>query len=300
MIYRNVSPERAWGYTATMNRISHNNQPKAAVINDFSGFGRCSIAVSLPILSAMKVQCCAVPTAIFSNHTGFESFFVEDYTDRMESYVREWKKLDLRFGAIASGFLGSSRQIQIVEKFILDFRDENTSVVIDPVMGDYGRLYPTYKTETAVEMKSLVRYADILTPNLTEACILTGETYRESPDTQFLKGLCRKLTDNGGAQKIVITGLDRGDEIENFIYQKGDGFSEVTVKKAGEQRSGTGDVFSSIVTAGAVRGFDFTRSVELAADFIAKAIRRSAELEIPVTDGVCFEEILGELALIEK
>lgn len=273
---------------------SHNNQKKAAVFNDFSGFGRCSIAVSLPLMSALKVQCCAVPTAIFSNHTGFESFFVEDYTDRLSAYTTEWKKLNLRFDAIASGFLGSAEQISIVEKFISDFRDENTVVVIDPVMGDYGKLYPTYKVETARQMKSLVRHADILTPNLTEACILTGEVYRENPDRAFLEKICLDLSRNG-AEKIVITGLDNGDSICNFIYQKDKGFSEVCVKKSGLQRSGTGDVFSSIITACAVRKFDFTRSVEIAAEFVAKAIKRSTELDIPTTDGVCFEEILSDL-----
>ena len=273
---------------------SHNNQPKAAVFNDFSGFGRCSIAVSLPLLSALKVQCCAVPTAIFSNHTGFESFFVEDYTDRLNAYTTEWKKLGLRFDAIASGFLGSAEQISIVEKFISDFRDENTVVVIDPVMGDYGKLYPTYKVETARQMKSLVRHADILTPNLTEACILTGEVYRENPDRAFLEKICLELSENG-AGKIVITGLDNKNTISNFIYEKDKGFSEVSVKKSGLQRSGTGDVFSSIITACAVRKFDFTKSVEIAAEFVAKAIKRSTELDIPTTDGVCFEEILSDL-----
>ena len=273
---------------------SHNNQPKAAVFNDFSGFGRCSIAVSLPLISALKVQCCAIPTAIFSNHTGFESFFVEDYTDRLCDYTDEWKKLGLRFDAIASGFLGSAEQIDIVIRFIKSFRDENTTVVIDPVMGDHGRLYPTYKQETASRMKALIRHADILTPNLTEACILTDESYRENPDDDFLEMLCKKLSDCG-AKKIVITGLEKNGFIANFIYESDKGFFVVKNPKSGTQRSGTGDVFSSIITACAVRGFDFTRSVEIAADFVAKAIKRSEELCIPTTDGVCFEEILGEL-----
>lgn len=282
-----------------MNKISHNNQLKAAVINDFSGFGRCSIAVSLPILSAMKVQCCAVPTAVFSNHTGFESFVFHDYTDYMEAYIREWKKLDLRFGAITSGFLGSSRQIEIVMKFINDFRDKNTAVVIDPVMGDYGRLYPTYKVETAIEMKKLVGLADILTPNLTEACILTGEVYRENPDDAFLENLCLKLCDNGkGAGKIVITGLERKEGVMNFIFEEDKGFTALTLPRTGQQRSGTGDVFSSIITGCAARKIDFEQSVRLAADFVGKAIRRSDELDIPRTDGVCFEEILSILTEI--
>ena len=153
--------------------MSHNNQKKIAVINDFSGFGRCSIVVSLPIISALKVQCCAVPTSIFSNHTGFPEFFFDDYTDKMEQYIENWKKLDLEFEGIATGFLGSKEQIDIVKRFIEDFRTEQTIVVIDPVMGDYGKPYATYTKSMCEEMRQFVSYADILTPNLTEACILT-------------------------------------------------------------------------------------------------------------------------------
>ena len=123
--------------------VSHNNQKKVAVVNDFSGFGRCSIAVSLPILSVMKIQCCPVPTSIFSNHTGFDSYFFDDYTEKMESYIEEWKKLGLRFEGICTGFLGSERQIELVRRFLEDFTTENTCVLIDPVMGDYGKPYPT-------------------------------------------------------------------------------------------------------------------------------------------------------------
>lgn len=278
-------------------KISHNNQTKAAVINDFSGFGRCSIAVALPIVSAMKVQCCPVPTAVFSNHTGFDSFFSRDCTDLMESYISQWKRLDLQFDAIASGFLGSAEQIRIVGKFISDFSAPNTTVVIDPVMGDRGRLYPTYSVETARNMKILAKKAHILTPNLTEACILTGEVYNPDPDDDFLKKVCEKLWDNGsGAKKIVVTGLEKNGVISNFIFEEDKGFSSVSNSKTGETRSGTGDVFSSIITACAARKLDFTRSVELAAGFIAKAVKRSEELEIPITDGVCFEEFLLELA----
>lgn len=280
-------------------KISHNNQKKAAVINDFSGFGRCSIAVALPIISALKVQCCPVPTAVFSNHTGFESFFSRDCTDMMESYIYQWKKLDLRFDAVASGFLGSARQIRIVERFIENFRTENTTVVIDPVMGDRGRLYPTYSTETAVEMKNLVGKADILTPNLTEACILVGEVYREDPGEDLLKAICEKLWNNGsGAKKIVLTGIEKGGSISNFLFDESKGFSVISAKKTGETRSGTGDVFSSIITGCAARKIDFYRSVEIAAEFIAKAVKLSGEMELPLTDGVCFEELLGELTSI--
>ena len=124
--------------------MSHNRQKKIAVINDFTGFGRCSIAASLPIISAMKIQCCPLPTSIFSNHTGFDSFFFTDYTKHMNAYMDEWKKLDLRFAGILTGFLGSPEQIEIVKHFLGMFKTKDNITVIDPVMGDYGKLYPTY------------------------------------------------------------------------------------------------------------------------------------------------------------
>ncbi len=155
-------------------------QKKIAVINDISGFGRCSIAVSLPIISYLGVQCCPVPTSIFSNHTGYPHFFFDDYTDRMPAYIANWKKLGLTFEGITTGFLGSVRQIRIVKEFIREFSRENTLIIIDPVMGDNGRLYSTYTKELCEEMKQLTAYADILTPNLTECCNLTDTPYKDS------------------------------------------------------------------------------------------------------------------------
>ena len=141
--------------------MPHNHQKKIAVINDFCGFGRCSLAVSIPIISAMKVQCCPLPTSVFSNHTGFESFYYTDFTRHMESYADEWEKLNLKFSGILTGFLGSPTQIGIVEDFLRKFKSGDTITVIDPVMGDYGNLYPTYSPELARKMKNLVPYADM-------------------------------------------------------------------------------------------------------------------------------------------
>ena len=157
----------------------HNHQKKIALINDMTGFGRCSIAVALPVISMLRVQCCALPTAIFSNHTGFESFYYQDYTDHMQPSINEWKKLGLEFSGICTGFLGSARQIAIVSDFIRDFKRPDNLVIIDPVMGDYGKPYPTYTEEMCGEMKKLVEFADILTPNVTEACVLTDTPYKE-------------------------------------------------------------------------------------------------------------------------
>ena len=273
---------------------SHNHQKKIAVINDISGFGRCSIAVSLPIISMLKVQCCPLPTSIFSNHTGFPSFFFEDFTKNMEPYMEEWKKLDLQFNGISTGFLGSAEQIRIVQEFISEFKKEDTLVIVDPVMGDYGKTYSTYTEEMCQRMKELACKADILTPNLTEACILTDTPYKDDWKTAEVIALAEKLSAQG-PEKVVITGVSQKSYICNFCYEKGTEPSIVKTQKVGTQRSGTGDIFAAIISADAVNGVNFHDSVKRASLFIKRCILRSMELDIPVTDGVCFEEVLHTL-----
>ena len=198
---------------------NHNHQKKIAIINDMTGFGRCSIAVALPVISMLRVQCCALPTAIFSNHTGFKSFYYQDYTDHMQPSIDEWKKLDLQFSGICTGFLGSATQISIVSDFIRDFKRPDNLIIIDPVMGDYGRPYPTYTTEMCSNMKELVGYADILTPNVTEACILTDTPYKESGwHLSEIESMAAKLALRGPS-KIVITGIPQGQYVANFCYE---------------------------------------------------------------------------------
>ena len=235
-------------------------QRKAAVINDFASFGRCSLAVAIPILSAMKVQCCAVPTAIFTNHTGYPSFSWTDYTDHMDDYIREWLKLGLSFDAVQTGFLGSTAQIDFVLRFLEAFRRPGLVVAVDPVMGDYGKLYSTYNLELAQGMRRLLAVADILTPNLTEACVLAGREYDpEIPDAN-LSALSRELSEPNGA-KVVITGVPRGGALLNFVYERGRHPFVHGERKIGEDRSGTGDVFSSVVLGDAVNGRNFADSV---------------------------------------
>lgn len=274
--------------------VSHNNQKKIAVINDFCGFGRCSLTVSLPIISAMKIQCCPLPTSIFSNHTGYENFFYTDYTAHMDEYIDNWVKLGLRFDGILTGFLGSPEQIDIVKRFLHIFKTANNVTVIDPVMGDHGKLYSTYSPVLAKQMSSLLPYADIITPNLTEACILAGADFENSMGEEKLAGICERLY-GMGAKKIVISGIERGDELENFVFEHGKSAKIIKERKIGPSRAGTGDVFSSIIAADAVNGVDLTDSVRRASAFIAKVTRRSLELGLPVEDGICFEEFLGEI-----
>lgn len=275
--------------------MSHNNQKKIAVINDLSGFGRCSLAVSMPIISYMGIQSCPVPTSIFSNHTGFKEYFFDDYTDRIDDYIANWHKLDLKFEGILSGFLGSKKQIETVIHFIEEFRSDRTKVIIDPVMGDHGKIYATYTEEMCKEMNKLIAYADIITPNLTECCKLTKTRYKETGwKKKELYKMAEKLFEKG-PDKVVITGIPQGKFIANYLLEKGKEPKILRTYKAGMERSGTGDVFASIIASDAVNGVDFDRSVKKASNFVKKCIVKSMELDIPRTDGVCFEEILYTL-----
>lgn len=270
-------------------------QKKIAVVNDFTGFGRCSIAVALPIISAMKIQCCPLPTAILSGQTSFPGFFFDDYTPHMTDYIDHWEKLNLEFDGICTGFLGSKDQIDIVVEFLKKFKTKKTTVIIDPVMGDYGKLYSTYTQEMCHEMKRLIKYADVMTPNLTEACRLLDIPYPDkSLSSNELEDIARKLCLKG-PDKVVITGIQNDGNIQNFIYETGKPYTIIDVKKIGEDRSGTGDVFTSIVAANIVKQVDFTTSVKKATDFLSRAIDYTAKIGTPVYDGICFEEYLTEL-----
>lgn len=274
--------------------MNHNQYRKIATISDFSGFGRCSITAALPIISALKIQNCPLPTSIFSNHTGFDSFFKTDFTPHMQAYMDEWAKLDLRFDGILTGFLSSPEQVDLTLNFFERFGGSHVITVVDPVMGDYGKLYPTYSPQLANKLSQLLPKADILTPNLTEACILTKSEYRSNPNDEFLFTLCQKLGKNG-PKKIVITGLERNDTLENYVYEDGSTPTVITSPKIGPYRSGTGDVFSAIVAGDAVNGKSFTDSISHAASFITKVMQETVKREMPLTDGICFEEFLCEL-----
>lgn len=270
-------------------------QKKIAVIHDLSGYGRCSLTVALPILSALKVQCCPVPTSILSNHTGFPTYFFDDYTEKMSLYIDEWKKLNLTFDGIYSGFLGSEEQIGIVIDMIKNFRTPETLVLVDPIMGDHGKAYQTYTSKMCSRMKELVGFGDIVTPNLTEACILTGREYR--PDgwkRRELLAMAAEIWDMG-PDGVVITGIKEGRYVTNLVAEKDGDPHFLRSLYVGSERPGTGDVFSSILAAEMVKGISLTEAVKKAARFVKACILKSDELHVPVQNGVCFEEILSLL-----
>lgn len=275
-------------------------QKKIAMINDLSGYGRCSLTVALPVISAMGIQCCPVPTSILSNHTGFPVWFFDDCTDRMTPYLEKWKELALSFDGIATGFLGSEKQMDIVTGMIRDFKRADTRVIIDPIMGDGGKPYATYTDSMCRKMRELVSLGDIVTPNLTEASILTGIPYKKAGwSRKELKGLGAAIQALG-PKAVVITGVPEGEYLANAVFEPGKEMALVRRKKTGGERPGTGDVFSSVVAGSSVLGWDLKDGVRLAADFVKDCIKRSEEREIPVLNGVCFEELLGKLVKAAK
>jgi pyridoxine kinase len=271
-------------------------QKKIALINDITGFGRCSIAVMAPIVSAMKIQSVVVPTAILSTHTQFSEYYFDDYTPKMRDYIQTYKNLDMTFDAIATGFLGSVEQVDIVIDFIERFKKPGVFTLVDPVMGDYGKLYKTYTPELSAKMKKLVRYADILTPNLTELCALMDEDYHNGEfDAKALTAMCEKLSAQGPAH-IVVTGIHYNEkQIMNFVYSKGEAPRVLLVDRIGGDRSGTGDVISAVIAGKYLNGHVFYDSVRCAAEYASKCIGYCEKNKVPEHWGLCFEMYLRDL-----
>lgn len=271
--------------------------PRLAMINDIAGFGRCSTTVSLPVISVMKVQVCPVPTSVLSNHLGFPLCHFDDYTSHMRNYIKVWSELGLTFDGLYCGFLGNEEQINIVREFVEMFRPP--LFLLDPVMGDHGRAYSSI-TETHVQkMKELLPLADIITPNITEACLLTGTPWKDGEWTmQELSGLCERLASlclkDSVSASIVITGIRQGDFLVNFLWDDGV-YTTVASPIAGASRPGTGDIFASILAADAVRGETLLSSVQKAANFVGLCIAGSEKAGTPVQEGVVFEKYLAAL-----
>ncbi len=273
---------------------------KCAVINDFSGFGRCSIAVALPILSAMRVQCCALPTAILSNHTGYPSYHFDSYTDKMAAYANEWKKLNLEFDTIFSGFLGCSEQIDIVLKFFSDFKTDSNIIIVDPVMADNGKVYSTYSQELCDKMKNLAARADIITPNVTEACILAGEKYiGEDISEEFARKLAETLS--GGVRSVVITGITNGDAITTFVFDREDKkYHSVNTRRIKESYPGTGDLFASVLCGAVTNGSSLLEATQFAAKFVEQTTEYTSRFDTDHNDGIAFEPFLDKICEFNK
>lgn len=272
---------------------------RVAAIHDLSGFGRSSLAVVIPILSTMGVQVCSLPTAVLSTHTGgFEGYSFVDLTDSMEEFINHWKKLKIEFDCIYSGFLGSPRQINIISKFINDFSANNPLVVIDPVMGDNGKLYSTMDNEMVEKMRELIKKADIITPNFTEAAFLLDEKYDLNLSEEMIKQWMIRLS-NLGPKTVIITSVPVSKVSKNtsvLAYNREDGrFWKVSCVYIPAHYPGTGDAFTSVIVGSILQGDSLPIALDRGVQFITAAIRASYGNKYPEREGVLLERVLGNL-----
>ena len=284
---------------------------KIAVLNDLSGMGKCSLTAAIPVISVMGIQACPLPTAVLSAQTGFPSFYCDDYTDRMDAIMEEWKKMDFYPDGIYTGFLADARQADKAVEFIEQFAKEDTKILIDPVMGDNGEEYPIYTEALCEKMRFLVRRATVITPNLTEALLLLYGARRAHVLWKELSLMDEerllKFTESTGKElskefdtEVVITGIDlpareNHQEMGNLICKDGVQTWVSTVKEGGSY-SGTGDLFASVLSAGMVKGMDTVDSVRKAVKFLSKGIHDAVLEGTDRNEGICFERYLSELA----
>lgn len=273
---------------------------RVAAIHDLSCFGRCALTVIMPTLSALGAQVVPMPTALLSSHTGgFTDLYFRDLSGDMDEIAAHFDRLSLDFGAIYSGFLGSEAQIEKVERFIDRFGGEGRPVLVDPVMGDDGELYSTYTPELAEGMKRLCHKATILTPNHTEACLLTGIPYESTANMSVdeVVALGKRLLEAlavYGAEQVVITGLPCGEELFIFGSSKEGGFCHrEPLLHIGYP--GTGDLFASVLLGLLLDGNGFENAVIGAAELTTIAIEKTLATDSPVRDGVVLEHCMYEL-----
>ena len=268
--------------------------PRVAAIHDLSCFGRCSLTIALPVLSAMGCQCCPLPTALLSAHTGFTGGSFLDLTEEMQRIADHWARIDIHFDGIYSGFLGSAAQIGTVRQFITRFRGTGL-VVIDPVLGDHGQAYRTCTPELCNGMRRLAESADIITPNLTEASLLLEQPYETIQAIDPAETVRRLSLE--GRRSVVLTGYSTGDgQTGALCFDRADGsIQAVQVQRVPRDFSGTGDLFTSVLTGAMVKGVPLIQAARTAADFVQSCAARTLAAGNTDGEGVDFEPLLGTL-----
>lgn len=272
-------------------------------IQDISCFGRCSLTVALPVLSAMGIECAIVPTAVLSTHTGgFKGYTFCDLTNEIAPIAAHWKQEGITFDSIGTGYLGSDEQIALVSDFFDQF-GKNALIFVDPVMADHGKLYAGFAPDFPAKMASLCAKADIIVPNLTEAAFLLGEEFVGSDyDEAYIHGLLRRLTSTLGCPKAVLTGVVYEPKHQGAVAYDAekDEFFEYFGENLPVAFHGTGDVFSSSLCGALTKGADLTSALKVAVDFTIAAIKNTMGCEDTYWYGVNFESALGDLAAVSK
>lgn len=279
---------------------------KIALINDLSGFGKCSLTAALPVISVMGIQACPLPTAVLTAQTGFKDYYCDDFTDRMDQFTDHWKKMEVSFDGIYSGYLEGAEQIEKVVRFLDVFQMKDTIYLADPVMGDYGKPYAMYSAKMLDGMRELVKRADATTPNLTELCLLAGVDYeamvshRSEPDyVKRVEEIAQSLiAQSGKRQHIVVTGVvrerDGKEYIGNLAVSEQESYHIENIY-TGIGFSGTGDLFASVISGSLVKGLSVREAMEKATYFLQEAIEEASCKQIPPVEGVYFEKYLSRL-----
>ncbi len=241
---------------------------RIVTIQDISCFGKCSSTAALPLISAMGVETAVIPTAVLSTHTGgFTGYTFRDLTSDIPQIAKHWESLNLHFHGIYTGYLGSRQQVQIVSDFFDTFRKTDTKVIVDPVMGDGGKLYAGFTPDFAQEMRKLCEKADVIVPNLTEVSLLLGIPYPEIYTMDDIHAYLKALTDIG-CGTAVITGIRNGEMHGTVAYEKSTGsFFEAYRKHVPEQMHGTGDIFASVLSGALIRGASLAHAIRIAVHF---------------------------------
>lgn len=275
--------------------------PRIAAVHDLCGYGKCSLSVAIPVLSAAGCDVCSVPTGLFSSHTGYSGFYMHDTTDILTDYVNAWKGIDVGIDAVYSGFLGAPEQVDIIRDLYELY--PNAIRMVDPVMADHGKIYLTYTPELCDAMVSLAKDADILTPNLTEAAIILGEPIGDDwagtdITDEVAEDMVRRLLDLG-AKNVVLKGIQRKGEdvIRNFVG--GVNMEEIIEVKntfIPYMLHGTGDVYASCVLAAIMAGRSLVEGVAFAGSFIEDAVKLSTKQPDFEQRGVSFELLLGRVS----
>lgn len=266
-------------------------------IQDISCLGKCSITVALPVISAMGVETVILPTAVLSTHTMFKNFTVKDLTDQLIPITDHWKSEGVTFDAIYTGYLGSAEEIEIAKRIFREFGTEDNVIFVDPVMADNGKLYPAFDEAYAAQNATLCGKADVIVPNITEACFMTGTPYREQYDEGYIKELLQKLSALG-AKLTVVTGvsLSAGKTGVMGYDSRTGGYFTYQNDRVNASYHGTGDIFSSVCVGALMRGIPMAEAMKIAADYTAETIRVTLENPKKPWYGVDFEATLPQLA----
>ncbi len=295
----------AW-YMENREDTKETEMKKVALINDLSGFGKCSLVAAIPVISVMGIQACPLPTAILSSQTEFENYYCHDFTDYMDKFTEQWKQMETSFDGIYSGYLANDAQIAKVLYFLETFQKEGTFYLADPVMGDDGNKYDMFNEKFLEGMRQLTRRADVITPNLTEACLLAGENFEELVAHRKEEDYINRIVELGKKllaraerpQTVMVTGIIREKKRQEFVGSLAVNEKETIYLETpytGMSFSGTGDLFASVICGSLVKGLSVREAMEKASDFLQVAIEDASKQRIPLNHGVHFEKYLSRL-----